>query len=61
MTFEIITIPCLQDNYAFLAHDHTEGVTLLVDVPESAPIIAVLAEKMGSYPRFTDTPSLGPR
>lgn len=45
MTFEIITIPCLQDNYAFLAHDHTEGVTLLVDVPESTPIIAALAEK----------------
>ena len=52
MTFEIITIPCLQDNYAFLAHDHTEGVTLLVDVPEAAPILAVLAEKNGILPTF---------
>ena len=45
MSFELITIPCLSDNYAFLAHDATDGKTLLVDVPEAAPISKVLIEK----------------
>jgi len=45
MTFEIVTIPCLSDNYAFLAHDSAEGVTLLVDVPEAAPILNVLEDR----------------
>lgn len=42
MPFDIVTIPCLDDNYAFLAHDAETGVTLCVDVPEAAPIIAAL-------------------
>ena len=45
MSFELITIPCLSDNYAFLAHDATDGKTLLVDVPEAAPIRKVLSQK----------------
>ena len=45
MPLELITIPCLSDNYAFLAHDATDGKTLLVDVPEAAPISRVLVEK----------------
>ncbi len=45
MPLEIITIPCLSDNYAFLAHDAASGDTALIDVPEAAPILAVLAEK----------------
>ena len=45
MPLELITIPCLSDNYAFLAHDATDGKTLLVDIPEAAPISKVLVEK----------------
>jgi len=41
---EILTIPCLSDNYAFLAHDPASGDTALVDVPEAAPILAALAK-----------------
>ncbi|WP_170429722.1 hydroxyacylglutathione hydrolase [Ruegeria arenilitoris] len=42
MPLEIVTIPCLSDNYAFLAHDAASGQTALVDAPESGPILAVL-------------------
>ena len=44
MPLEIRTIPCLSDNYAFLAHDPETGATAVVDVPEAGPIIAALAE-----------------
>ena len=45
MPFELVTIPCLSDNYAFLLRDDASGQTLLVDVPEAAPIIAELAQR----------------
>ena len=45
MPFEIATIPCLSDNYAFLAHDAETGKTLCVDVPEAGPIKAALAQR----------------
>lgn len=44
MPLDIRTIPCLSDNYAYLAHDPTTGATAVVDVPEAGPIIAALAE-----------------
>ncbi len=40
MPLEILTVPCLKDNYAFLAHDPGSGDTTLVDAPEAAPILA---------------------
>lgn len=40
MTSQIITIPCLSDNYAFLLHDN--GVTALIDAPEAASVQAAL-------------------
>lgn len=43
MTFEIVTIPCLSDNYAFLVHGG--GKTALVDAPEAAPIAAALDKR----------------
>ncbi len=46
MPLEIITIPCLTDNYAFLLHAPGSGLTALVDAPEAAPIKAEL-EKRG--------------
>ena len=44
MSLEILTIPCLSDNYAFIAHDTATGATAVVDAPEAAPIIAALDE-----------------
>lgn len=46
MPLEIVTIPCLSDNYAFLAHDAVSGNTALIDAPEAGPILAEL-EKRG--------------
>jgi hydroxyacylglutathione hydrolase len=45
MPLEIVTIPCLKDNYAFLAHDKATGQTAVIDVPEAAPIIAALKQR----------------
>lgn len=46
MVLQIVTVPCLTDNYAFLAHDPATGATAAVDVPEAAPIQQAL-EKQG--------------
>jgi len=45
MPLEIVTVPCLSDNYAFLAHNEEDGHTTLVDVPEAAPILATLKSR----------------
>lgn len=45
MPLEIVTIPCLKDNYAFLAHDRATGQTAVIDVPEAAPIAAALEQR----------------
>ncbi|MEZ5676630.1 hydroxyacylglutathione hydrolase [Thalassovita litoralis] len=45
MPLELVTIPCLSDNYAFLIHDAETGETALVDVPEAGPIKAELARR----------------
>ena len=42
MPLQVVTIPCLSDNFAFLAHDTEGGATAVVDVPEAAPILAEL-------------------
>ena len=43
MTFEIVTVPCLSDNYAYLIHGN--GKTALVDAPEAAPILKALDDR----------------
>ena len=45
MAFDLITIPCLSDNYAFLLRDHDSGKVACIDVPEAAPILAALKER----------------
>ena len=40
---ELVTIRCLEDNYAYLIHGN--GMTALIDAPESAPILAELARR----------------
>ena len=42
MTLNIRTIPCLSDNYAFLATCSETGTTAVIDAPEAAPIQAEL-------------------
>jgi hydroxyacylglutathione hydrolase len=42
MPFDLITIPCLSDNYAYLLHDQASGEVAVVDVPDAAPISAEL-------------------
>ena len=39
---ELVVVPCLSDNYAFLVHNGGTGDTALIDAPEAAPIQAVL-------------------
>lgn len=46
MVLQIVTVPCLADNYAFLAHDPATGATAVIDVPEAVPVLQSL-EKQG--------------
>lgn len=45
MPLELVTIPCLADNYAFLARDPGTGAIACIDVPEAAPILAALRDR----------------
>ncbi|MFK7836435.1 MAG: hydroxyacylglutathione hydrolase [Sulfitobacter sp.] len=45
MAFDLITIPCLSDNYAFLLRDGDSGEVAVIDVPEAGPIKAELAAR----------------
>ena len=42
MPLQIITIPCLSDNYAYLLRETETGQVAVVDVPEAAPILGAL-------------------
>lgn len=45
MALELVTIPCLADNYTYLLHDSASGQTACIDVPDAAPILAELARR----------------
>ena len=45
MPLELVTIPCLKDNYAYLLHDAASGRTTLIDAPEAAPILNAFAAR----------------
>lgn len=45
MTLQLVTIPCLSDNYAYLIHDPASGETAVIDVPEAGPILQALENK----------------
>jgi len=45
MPLEIVTVPCLSDNYAYLLRDAATGTVGLVDAPEAGPIAAALDER----------------
>ena len=42
---ELVTIPCLKDNYAYLLHDAAANHTTLIDAPEAEPILNTLSAK----------------
>jgi hydroxyacylglutathione hydrolase len=42
---QIVTIPCLSDNYAFLLISPDGGAAALIDAPEAAPIAAELERR----------------
>ena len=42
---EIAQFSCLSDNYGLLVHDPESGDTACIDTPETAPIMAMLAER----------------
>lgn len=39
---DLVTVPCLADNYAYLIHDRETGQTAVIDAPEPGPILAAL-------------------
>ena len=45
MSFELITIPCLSDNYAFILYNVVNRSALLVDAPEANPINEILSKQ----------------
>ena len=65
MPLEIVTVPCLSDNYAYLLRDAATGTVGLVDAPEAAAIEAALeGDRAGrstssSSPTTTATTSTG--
>ncbi|MEM7057469.1 MAG: hydroxyacylglutathione hydrolase [Pseudomonadota bacterium] len=42
MPVEVITIPCLSDNYGYLIRDQGTGQVAVLDAPDAAPLIAAL-------------------
>ena len=45
MTLELVTVPCLSDNYAYLLHNTDTGQTAVVDFPEAAPLLDALEQR----------------
>lgn len=45
MTLEIVRVPVLSDNYAWLIHDDASGETVAVDPGEAAPVQAVATQR----------------
>lgn len=45
MALELVTIPCLADNYAYLVKGARPGEVAVIDAPEAAPIIAALDQR----------------
>ncbi len=45
MPIDVITVPCLSDNYAFVIGNSDTGEAAVVDVPEAAPINALVQDR----------------
>lgn len=42
---EVLRVPCLKDNYAWILHEPTSELTAVVDPSESSPVITALEQK----------------
>lgn len=42
MPLELVTVPCLSDNYAYILHDADSGATAVADVPDAMAVEAAL-------------------
>ena len=45
MPLELVTVPCLDDNYAYIIADPAKGTAAVVDVPQADPINAAVATR----------------
>ncbi|TMV91042.1 hydroxyacylglutathione hydrolase [Thioclava sp. BHET1] len=45
MTVDLLIVPCLSDNYAYIVHEAATDTTTVIDVPEAAPILQALNER----------------
>lgn len=45
MPLEVVMLPALSDNYAYLLHDPVSGETAAIDVPDPAPQIGALNDR----------------
>lgn len=45
MPLEIVIVPCLADNYAYLAHDEATEATAVIDVPDAAKVLNALRQR----------------
>lgn len=45
MTLDIVRVPVLKDNYAWLIHDADSGETMAIDPGESAPVLAAATDR----------------
>lgn len=43
MPASVLAVPCLRDNYAYLLHDRASGQTVVIDVPDAAPVLDALS------------------
>ncbi len=42
MSLELVVVPCLKDNYAYLLHDAVSGSVAVIDVPDARAVIEAL-------------------
>ncbi|PFG62813.1 hydroxyacylglutathione hydrolase [Thioclava sp. ES.031] len=45
MAVELLIIPCLADNYAYVVHEAATDTTTVIDVPEAPPVLKALNER----------------
>lgn len=55
MSLEVRQIPCLSDNYGYLARDRASGLVACIDTPEVAPILEALKDMGGELALILNT------
>ena len=55
MALEVRQIPCLSDNYGYLARDLASGLVACIDTPDPEPILAALQQMGGALAYILNT------